>query len=265
MGSPLLVFVLRGEDSHNNETIFRDRKMVLPFASTLPNNLTNNVCGGVVLYEQQRPKISSAILAVNVSLFIFFAALLLGSIPLAYITRQQSYFRKIRPYSISTLFFLFLLFFATSTYLAPVITTYPCWLFAAGYIFGLGGMAVCIFLRILLIAIETRYSQLASADRKIFQSDEINSQISSTNKSSVTEEEDTLPLSILLKISLGITSFDKLKISEIATSRNSYIWLCLIYMLPFLISFIILIAVVPEFRNCTDCVAFMELPIVIVG
>ena len=239
--------------------------MVLPFASTLPNNLTNDVCGGVILYEQHKPKVSSAIFAVNITFFLFFVVLLLGSIPLAYITRQKSYFQKIRPYSISSLFFLFLLIFSTSTYLAPIIPTYPCWLFAAGYIFGFAGMTICIFLRMLLIAIETRYSQLASTERNFFQSDEINSEISATNKSTLSGETNSLKTSILLKVSLGITSFDKLKISEIVTSRNAYIWLCLIYMLPYLISFIILIAVVPEFRDCTDCVAFMELPIVIVS
>ena len=129
---------------------------------------------------------------------------------------------------------------------------YPCWILAAGYMFSLGYFAVLVIIRALLLAVETRYAQVASKTRDMFEEDSTSVQSLPYSSRSITT---------LLKLMLGCKQFENLSIHELIGLKRSYLILSVVVYIPALICFLILISIVQPYQFCFDCDNFMELPI----
>ena len=136
------------------------------------------------------------------------------------------------------------------------VNGYPCWLFCAGYLIGLGGFAGLIPVRALVLIIETQFAKLARKDHQKIADD---SHSASTNPPEVNEV--TLTVLLLLKLATGCISVDQLNINDLVFTKKTYSYLGLIFFLPCLVTFILVVTIVPPFRDCNDCDAFLELPI----
>ena len=118
--------------------------------------------------------------------------------------------------------------------------------------FSLGYFAVLVIIRALLLAVETRYAQVASKTRDMFEEDSTSVQSLPYSSRSITT---------LLKLMLGCKQFENLSIHELIRLKRSYLILSVIVYIPALICFLILISIVQPYQFCFDCDNFMELPI----
>ena len=118
--------------------------------------------------------------------------------------------------------------------------------------FSLGYFAVLVIIRALLLAVETRYAQVASKTRDMFEEDSTSVQSLPYSSRSITT---------LLKLMLGCKQFENLSIHELIGLKRSYLILSVVVYIPALICFLILISIVQPYQFCFDCDNFMELPI----
>jgi hypothetical protein len=240
--------------------------MVMQFT---PGSNESSTCAGVEAYEAARPPKSQSLHSLNLTLFIVSLLRDLLALVILWKWREKSRFRKVRPFTLHVLLAVALNTQNVAAFLAYV-TPIPCAVIVMCYTLALSSYGVICTERALCVLLEVTYSRLAKNEKAV-----IHDETASLPTSSASTKVSTAFIHVsgligqvrtLLKVLLGllgVIEWSTLNISELAFSKNSYVMMFVIISVPSIATFIILLAMVPAYRTCSDCDVFLELPIAI--
>jgi hypothetical protein len=242
-------------------------------SSFIPHSPPNTpICEGIDTFNAARPPVSSELFLTQ-SLFLALSFTLLAiSLPIVYVLRRHSRFRKVRPFRLTLGWSACCFAWIFVAHFPQLTSNFPCAVMVIGFCFSLNGFAAILTLRSLVLTVETLYSKRIQQEKRIVGDNNTNntdhmSVSTSTGTGgnilsiSVTTNTVTTTLhqiKILAKIGLGLTHPDSVTLENIVTAKGSMTLAAFTLTFPATLTCIVLLSAFPELAvcNCQDAIFY---------
>lgn len=231
---------------------------------TPQNGSFSPVCSGVDAYNAERAGKSTSLQTVNLFLFWICVGIPIAYFPFLWKARHKRYFRTVRTPASAVCCYLGMTLinvccFLNYTYRLPCIVLTGCWVIGMTLFTFVDFSREITFIAEVAYATRFRNNQLniAGGGGEDYES-EISTQSSLLSASLIWKR-----VKLILRVCLGEFDYEdttRTTLEEIATVKQHGIkWLSMFIGCISVVSFSVLIAVVPPLRSCTECDWFLEL------
>lgn len=226
-------------------------------------------CAALEQYELSRPPRNEQISQVFTVIYVLFVLLWLASIVWFWKERVVPRLSSVRPLWANLQLCIAHLLFSTFTALNLATDKMPCWFLLACLLFGLGGCAANFLMRMTLFVVESHFARLASAQKQVDvlknskSDDDDESSASSSSPQRRTWKQKLYAHYEHVMLIVGFRSIEQISLVSIAQAKSD-VSLVSWFIVPLIVTFACVLAILPVYTSCAGCEVFAEMIIAFV-
>ena len=239
---------------------------MIPF---MPETINGSTCAGIEAYEAGRPPRTPAY--VGITWFFLGLSAVLWSVALVgfYLLQNHMRFRVVRPFKLQLALCLGQILFNVTLMLHLAIDTLPCWVLLVGMTWGFASFGGNYFTRLLTYVVESQFALVMAERNKQAKDRFVNNddaQSTGTGAQTRTGKMSLISTASLLtslvslsSFALGFTTLDDMTFGELYTQSHSLWLVSRMSYFPVTVAWIVLIIVVPQYVQCSNCSITLDL------